>query len=294
MNRQDITFISQGLKCAAWLYKPEVAAPYPAVIMAHGFAGTRPIRLDAYAERFANEGFCVIVFDYRHFGDSEGMPRQILDIKKQLDDWRAAIAFVQKLAEVDQERIALWGTSFSGGHVVSMAAEHPEIAACVSQVPFLDGIAVARNTPFSQTLGLASAAIKDEFSRIQGKDPYCIPVVGLPGTLAAMTTPDAEGGYKELVPDDAGWKNEVAARIFLRIGLYRPLQKAHDVTCPFLVCLADKDHITPVAPALEAVDRAPQGELRRYPLEHFEIYIGEGFEEAVVDQIEFLKRHLFN
>jgi fermentation-respiration switch protein FrsA (DUF1100 family) len=292
MDRKDITISSQGLNLAAWLYIPNATPPYPAVIMAHGFAGTRPIRLDAFAERFTQEGFLVLVFDYRHFGDSEGTPRQILDIKKQLDDWRAAIRFVQKMPEADRDRIALWGTSFAGGHVVTMAAEHPEIAACISQVPFLDGIAVAKNIPYDQTWGLTFAALKDEWRRIQGKEPHCIPVIGLPGALAAMTTPDAESGYRDLVPEGVDWVNEVAARIFLRILFYRPIQKARDVTCPFLVCIADKDHITPVKPAIEAVARAPRGELRRYPLEHFDIYIGDGFEEAVADQIEFLNRHL--
>ena len=82
--------------------------------MAHGFSGVRDQRLDAYAERFAAAGLACLVFDYRHFGDSGGQPRQLLDIGRQLDDWRAAIAFARSLEEVDGDRIGLWGTSFSG------------------------------------------------------------------------------------------------------------------------------------------------------------------------------------
>ena len=93
MTRADITFTSGGLRCAAWLYLPEDAAePVPCVVMAHGFGGTRADAIPAFAERFAGAGLAALVFDYRHFGDSEGEPRQLLDIGLQLEDWTAAIA----------------------------------------------------------------------------------------------------------------------------------------------------------------------------------------------------------
>ncbi|MDL2424944.1 CocE/NonD family hydrolase, partial [Pseudomonas sp. BAgro211] len=86
-------------------------------------------------------GYACLVFDYRHFGDSEGMPRQLLDVKKQLQDWKAAVAFVRTQKEVNGRRVILWGTSFSGGHVLSTAAEDMQVAAVVSQCPFTDGVA---------------------------------------------------------------------------------------------------------------------------------------------------------
>jgi hypothetical protein len=36
-----------------------------------------------------------LAFDYRHFGDSDGTPRQLLDIAHQLEDWQAAIAYAR-------------------------------------------------------------------------------------------------------------------------------------------------------------------------------------------------------
>jgi fermentation-respiration switch protein FrsA (DUF1100 family) len=86
--------------------------------------GARDQRLDAFAERFARAGLAALVFDYRHFGDSQGEPRQLLDIGRQLADWRAAIGYARTVDGIDPARIALWGSSFSGGHDVHR--ENPE------------------------------------------------------------------------------------------------------------------------------------------------------------------------
>ena len=113
MSRTDTAFRSDGGTCAAWLYRPAGDGPHPIVVMAHGFSGVREQRLDAYAERFAEAGLAVLVFDYRHFGASDGEPRQLLSIPRQLADWRAAIAYARSLDGIDPKRVALWGTSFS-------------------------------------------------------------------------------------------------------------------------------------------------------------------------------------
>jgi fermentation-respiration switch protein FrsA (DUF1100 family) len=104
---------------------------------AHGFTRTRD-QLTFYAEAFAGAGLAVLTFDYRHFGESEGSPRQVVDIDKQIEDWRSAIAMARTLDRVDSKRIALWGSSLSGGHVINLAAEDPTLAAAVAQVPAID------------------------------------------------------------------------------------------------------------------------------------------------------------
>src|SRR3712207_6570143 len=150
MPRLDVTFSSGGVDVAAWLYLPEEgvpAHPHACVVMAHGFAGTRRDRIDAYAERFAQAGLAALLFDYRSFGESGGEPRQVLDIGAQHDDYRAAVAFARAHEEIDPARIALWGTSFSGGRVVALAARDPSIAAVVAQIPFADGLVQLRAAP---------------------------------------------------------------------------------------------------------------------------------------------------
>src|SRR5688500_8952192 len=89
MARLDVTFRSGADRCAAWLYVPD-ATPAPCVVMAHGFAAPRRDSLEPYAVRFAEAGFATLLFDFRHFGDSEGEPRQVLDVGRQQEDYRAA------------------------------------------------------------------------------------------------------------------------------------------------------------------------------------------------------------
>src|SRR3954447_18244499 len=292
MRREDIEFHSGGNTCAAWLYRPESEGPHPIVVLAHGFAGVREARLWAYAERFAAAGMAALVFDYRHFGASGGKPRRLLDIERQLDDWRAAIAFARSLDGIDPARVALWGTSFSGGHVAVLAAEDHHVAAAISQGTYIDGPATLIALGPRNLLRLTAAGLRDEVARLLGRPPYMLPVVGPPGTLAAMNSPDAEPGYRALFPPEVPFRNEVAARIALRIGMYRPIRRAAEITCPWLVCVLDGDVITPPTPALKAAGRAPRGEARRYPGGHFDIYVGELFEQVVADQLEFLERNL--
>jgi len=296
-ERTEVTFDSGGDKCAAWLYRPEGAEgsgdePTPLVVLAHGFGGVREARIDEFAERFAAAGVAALVFDYRHFGASGGEPRQLIDIGRQHEDWHAAIAFARSLHGVDPERVGLWGTSFSGGHVIELAASDPRIAAVVSQAPFLDGVATLRLLPLRNLVALTLAGLADEWARLRGRAPRVVPLVGPPGSLAAMTTPDAEPGYLGMIPSGSAWRNEAAARIALRIGAYRPGRAAGRVRCPLLFCVCDHDAITPPEPAWRAAEAVPRAEVRRYPLGHFDIYYGEAFERAVSDQTEFLARHL--
>lgn len=292
-ERDEITFVSQGSRCAAWLYRPDGEGRHPAVVMAHGFAGVRGARLPAYAERFANAGFVVLLFDYRHFGDSEGEPRQLLSIGRQLEDWHAALEHVRGHRSVDPHRIAAWGTSFSGGHVMALAAEEgASLAAAIAQVPMADGWASVRAAGAANVARLMPHALRDVARAAVGRPPEYVPVVGPPGSLAAMNTPDAEPGYRALLEPGLPWDNRVAARFALGIGTYRPVRRSEAIRIPLLVCVAERDAVAPPEPAIEAATRAPRGELVRYPLGHFDVYLGAPFERAVADQLAFLERHL--
>lgn len=130
MPRTDVTFPSGGGSCAAWLYVPNSApASGPILVMAHGLGGVRQMRLDAFAERFSSAGYRCLVFDYRQFGASPGAPRQLLSVRRQLEDWRNAIAYARQFDGIDPDRIVLWGTSFAGGHVMRTGARDPRVYA---------------------------------------------------------------------------------------------------------------------------------------------------------------------
>ena len=292
MQRLNVGFASGGETCAAWLYVPDGDGRFPAVVLAHGWTGVREQRLDAYAERFAGAGLAALVFDYRHFGASSGAPRQLLDIKRQLADWAAAIACVRSRAEIDRERVALWGTSFSGGHVMETAARDRQIAAVVAQVPFVDGLRSLPSLGLALALRLIGAGLRDQLGSALGRPPHMVASVGAPGSVAVMTTPDAEPGFRAIDPPGSSWRNQAAARIALRVASYRPGRQADKIAAPILFAIAQNDSITPAGLAHAAAARAPRSEVRTYPGSHFDIYVGATFERAVADQVEFLTRHL--
>src|SRR6266550_7656559 len=145
-TREAVTFRSGDGSCAAWLYEPDDLEPHPVVVLGHGLGGVKSQRLSAFAERFAASGIAALAFDYRHFGESDGHPRQVVNIRRQLEDWTSAVQYVRERKDLDKQRVALWGTSFAGGHVHVIAARDPAVAAMVAQVPFVDGRAAARAT----------------------------------------------------------------------------------------------------------------------------------------------------
>jgi fermentation-respiration switch protein FrsA (DUF1100 family) len=290
--RNDVEFRSGGLRCAAWLYRPDAEGPLPLVVMAHGFSGTREMRLDAYADRFAQEGIAALVFDYRHFGASAGEPRQLVDIRRQHEDYEAAIAYARQLDWVDTDRIALFGSSFSGGHVLAVGARDHRLAAIVSQCPFTDGLATLPKLGVANVARGGAAGLRDQLGALAGRAPYYVPVTGEPGNFAVMTTPDSKRGIEAIVPVETRWENRVAARILVRIGLYRPGRQAARITCPVLVCACVGDALAPPTKTAELVSNGPRAEVKTYPFGHFDIYVGEPFEQAVSDQAAFLRRHL--
>jgi fermentation-respiration switch protein FrsA (DUF1100 family) len=293
VSREEVTFPSGGLRCAAWLYRPQTADQrVPCVVMGHGFSATRHERMPAFAERFVAAGAAVLCFDYRHFGDSEGEPRQLLDIAKQQADWRAAIAYARSLDGVDPDRIALWGSSFSGGHVLAVGADDGRVAAVISQVPFTDGLATARALGVAANLRVTPHAVYDLARALIGRSPHLIPATAPPGETGVMTTPDAEPGMRAVVPEGSTWRNEVTPRVFLRVPLYRPGRRAQDLRCPLFMAVATQDVLTPPGPAATYARQAGDHELHEYDAEHFAVYVGEDFERLVADETAFLVRTL--
>ncbi len=291
-ERRDLSFASGDGRCAGWFYSAEDAAESaPCVVMAHGFGAQKEGRLDAFARRFAEAGMPVLVFDYRHFGESTGEPRQLIDIGRQHADWQSAVAHARALEAVDPERIALWGSSFSGGHVIWIAARDERIATVVSQVPHTSGPATLKEAGPVRLARMTIAGFRDQVGSLFGR-VHRMPIVGAPGTLAAMTNDDADTAYRGMYPDGFEFRNSIPARIMLRFGSYSPGREAKRVRCPMLVIVGDADRITPPAPAREAAEQAPRGELLSFGGRHFDIYRGPDFEWAVGREAEFLRRAL--
>jgi uncharacterized protein len=290
-TREDVRFPSGDDDCAAWLYRPAGVPKPPVVVLCHGLGGTRERRLDAYAERFAAAGLAVLPFTYRCFGDSGGEPRQLIDIDMQLADIAAALAYVRGREDLDGRRVALWGSSFGGGHVMVAAARDGNVKAVVSQCPFTDGRASGVTLGPVSTLKVGALAIADALAAAFGRGPVYAKLSGTRGDPALMTAPDVVDGYRRLVAG-APFNNDVAARVALRIVRHRPGRYLADIRCPLLLCVCDRDSVAPPAAALAFAAGRPNVEVRRYAVGHFDIYFDEAFEQASADQRDFLVEHL--
>jgi len=264
----------------------------PIVIMAHGFAAERTFRLPAFAERFTERGIAVFLFDYRNFGSSDGEPRNLVNPWRHLQDWEAAIAHVRALPQVSSDKIALWGSSFSGGHVIMAAARDPQITAIIAQVPFVDGISTAFKTGLRHAVQGSIASLRDVIRIITFRAPYYIPVVGAPDTFAVMNTPESMPGYLALVPENSSWKNECPARALLTLLFYRPIALAKRVKCPALLVMAEKDSLTSPKAVERTASKMSKATLFRLPVGHFDVYVGETFERVVKMEADFLEKYL--
>lgn len=291
-TRTDADFSSHGVRCAAWLYRPSDPGPHACVVMAHGFSATREDGLVAYAESFAAAGLAVLVFDYRFFGASDGEPRQQLGIGLQLDDWSAAIAHARALDGVDADRIALWGSSFSGGHVIATAAGDARIAAVVSQAPYVDGPATVRIMNPLSLLRSTGAALHDVVAKALGHRRVLLPPAGAAGSRAALTAPEVLPGFATIVGPESEWRNAVTASVLLGVPFYSPGRKIAKVTAPLLMCICDRDATVPPVAAAKAAARAPRAEVVHYDCGHFDVYVGAVNDRARADQTDFLVKHL--
>jgi uncharacterized protein len=265
------------------------------MVMAHGAGGTRDSGLEPFAEAFAEAGLDVLLFDYRNFGASTGEPRQLAWPQRHRDDYRAAVTFARRLGGVDPDRIVVWGTSWSGGHVVYVAADDPRIAAVVSQNPDLDGLRtmreIARYSDWGQLIRVSIEALRDVQRLVRRQPPNLIPLVAKQGQVAAMTSEDSDAGYRSIA--GPSWRNEITARALLAEWTNRAITRMDELRCPILVQITGHDQVAPPSGARAAAWRAKgRVEVREYPYAHFDIYHGERRERSIADQLHFLRRHV--
>lgn len=141
MSARTIQFCSKGTVCEGDLYLPEnfdSSGSYQALVIGHGFTVARTSLVEE-GRLFAEAGFVTLAIDYRHFGTSGGEPRGRLYPLQEVEDFRAAIDWLETQPGVDPDRIGIWGTSFGGGVVTHVAAHDIRVRACVAQAPILDG-----------------------------------------------------------------------------------------------------------------------------------------------------------
>lgn len=303
IRAESMEFESEGTQCAASLYRPREPATTdaenpPVVVMANGFGLPRRCGLPAFAERFAERGLAVLVFDYRSLGESDGEPRNVALPFAQIADWRAAVEYARTLDGVDGNRIGVWGFSLGGGGAFVTAARE-NVDAYVGQTPIFDGgrtlLYIVRQMGPAYGLRTTAAGFRDAARKYTRRDPYYIPIWGdYPDELPALPTPGSKEGHEAVVGADADNEelNQCAARAFLTFGRYRPITEAANVDCPALVVEATRDQIAPGSAIEATVSRLVDVSWVSYETDHFGAFFGDLFEEVVDREGAFLERHL--
>lgn len=301
MDRRDIDFDSHGTRCSAWHVPAQhddlrTGRGRPCVVMGHGFGATKDAGLLPFAERFAAAGLDVLLFDYRGYGtsDSDGS-RQDVNHHRHREDYVSAVAAARRLDDVDPTRVAVWGSSYAGGHVVAVAAQDPSLAAVVSQGAAMDGLAavvmIGQYAGIGHLLRLTWSALKDVARTVARREPHMIPVVGPPGSHTTISAVGAEAGYTNIMGPT--FRNTMRARGIIPILWNRPVTAAKELTQPTLFVVARGDNVAPPAAVWRAA-RSAGGRTEVLALDcgHFDIYVGEPFEESVTIQTDFLVRAL--
>src|SRR5215470_16058951 len=224
--RRDIEFDAEGITLRGWLYTPDSGGgPHPTIVMAHGYSAVKEMYLDKFAEVFSGWGMAALVFDNRGFGASDGEPRFEIDPWAQVRDYRHAITYARTLPEVDRARIGIWGSSYSGGHVLVVGAIDRRVGCVVSQVPLISGHRNARRLIRADFIAPVQAQFDDDRrARYAGKAPAMIPVVAQDSMApCALATPDSWQWFTETGKTRApAWRNEVTLQSVEMFTAYEP------------------------------------------------------------------------
>lgn len=282
--RHHVDFESCGATLRGWLYRADGEGPRPGVVMAHGFTAVKEMFLDRYAEVFARAGFTTLVYDHYGFGDSGGEPRQSPADDLQLQGYRDAVAWLAADDLVDRERIGIWGSSLSGGEVITLASERLPIACAVAQAPYL-----GEGGPDLPSGALA--AIADALG--SGRTDATIAAVSAtPDGAGAMFEDGAHGWFTRTAALTApNWRDEVHVGGFVASGRHKPIENLANARVPLLLIVAPADRLTPPGPALPIAAATPNVTVVEVPGGHFDIY-ELGFEASSEHAIEWFRVHL--
>jgi pimeloyl-ACP methyl ester carboxylesterase len=287
-----LTFLSRGTRCAGWLTLPQGTGPHPAIVLAHGFGANHTMALRTYEQHFAAAGIATLAFDYRHLGESQGAPRQRLSLRRHRQDLAAALDHVRGLPAIDAARVGLWGTSLGAMHVLRVAADRPDVAAVVVQCPIVDGPATMTKLGAGAAIRLTPAIVADTLRAALGLAPHYVPIVGPPGSLAAVTVAGALEGWNSTVSSGGSFDNRVGAADVVQIATTSAKRAARRIQAPLLVCVSRRETLIDPRHVEDVARRAPRGEMRHYDGDHFAIYHPPLVSELLTDQTAFLRRHL--
>ncbi len=206
--RRAVEFNSKGCKLSGVFETPAKGrGPFAVVVMAGGWCYVKEIVMPHHAKKLVDSGIAALWFDYRCFGESEGEPRQHLDPWAQIEDYKNAISFAMAQPEVDPNRVAVWGISYSGGHALIVGATDPRVRGIISLVPVVDGFESMRRVHGETRFGeLLKAIVDDRVQRSAGEAGEYVamaPHDDADKTLCTWPFPDATDVFMRIKDTEA-------------------------------------------------------------------------------------------
>ncbi len=296
--RRNIEFNADGVTLRGWFYTPDKGrGPFPTVVMAHGFSGTKEMTLDQYAEVFVGGGLAVLVYDNRCLGESGGEPRSEIDPVWQRRDYRTAISFAETLPEVDRARIGIWGTSYTGGTVCAVAALDRRVKAVVSQVPFMNGHKnLQQFLPITAVAGFHEMLDEDRARRLRGEPSAYMKMCSLDPNEPHVFPGEATYKFIHRFVDtdpNCRWENRVTLRSLEYMLEYDVSGFMENISpTPLLMIVSDWDTTTPTDIALECFHKV-QGTKKVMVInaDHYAAYV-EKFSETSAAARDWFVEHL--
>lgn len=295
-DRRGVEFPSCGTTLRGILFVPDgKTSRLPAIAMAPGMSGVKEGSILKYAEYFVRGGFVVLAYDNINFGASGGKPRQEADPQLQRRGYRDAITFLSLRSEVDAGRIGIWGTSYSGGHVLEVAAHDRRVKCVVSQIAGASSMRtfLGRWRP-EQRRKLLELQDRDREARFLGEPPMMIKAVSDdPGEPCVMPGADAYAYFMEQAKSAPSWRNEVTLR---SVDLARSCENAaflpYISPTPLMMIIALDDELAPSELSIAAFHAANEPKkLVLLPGHHFTPYVDE-FDLTGNEARDWFTRHL--
>jgi uncharacterized protein len=245
----------------ALLFVPPRGPPHPFIVMAGGWCYVKELVQPLFAEVFVQAGFGVLIFDYRTFGGSTGEPRRHIDPWMQIEDYRNALSYLETRPDVDSDRLAAWGISYSGGHVLILGALDDRVQAVCSVVPVIDGWDNLRLGHGTVSLRALFAALRAARKRLYetGEQTYIDHQPVQIGAVGTFPFPHSRETFKRLTKSEGpAYEGSATAQSTDMLLAYsvRPFL-SRLVATPTLMCLAEGDDHTHWDIAAQAFDSIP-------------------------------------
>ncbi|MCX7920882.1 MAG: alpha/beta fold hydrolase [Clostridia bacterium] len=289
--QKNVEFYSEGSLIKGILHLPENLdenRKHPAIVLCHGFAGVKELLLPNFAKRFSENGFIVLSFDYRGFGESEGERGRLLP-KNQITDIRNAITFLQSIVEVDSQRIGLWGTSFGGANAIITSSIDKRVKCLSVQITFGNGERVITGGMSEEEKSKFYDSITKMCIRAVTKNKEMMVTVD-----KVLTDEQSKEFYFSHVEEFPALKTKIPFLTVKETIEHKAENHIGSVNIPILIVGAENDAVNPIEESTILFEKAnePKELLIVKGATHYDLYEGEKFEEVSNKQIEWFSRYL--